>query len=47
MHELHSSRIRLGAVTLASSAFLLALFPLIRPFGVGGIPLTWAMWLRA
>ena len=27
-----STRIRLGAVALGSSAFLLAVFPLIRPF---------------
>ena len=30
--QTRSTRIRLGAVALGSSAFLLALFPLIRPF---------------
>ena len=30
--QTHSTRIRLGAFALGSSAFLLALFPLIRPF---------------
>ncbi len=32
MQTAHSTRIRLGAVVLGSSAFLLAVFPLIRPF---------------